>query len=264
MIYCGRVESPFMENNSEEKEKKKRLGQMLLEAGYIDELQLAVALGRQKEQGLPLGTHLLKLGFVADRNLSEILKKQLGIQWVTLFDRKISEDAIRSVPIDIAVKYTVMPLAYDGKTITIAITNPSDLEQIDSLSFQLGKKIKPYMALESDIKNAIAKHYQAEEQKQSEIIGHGKDIMNEHTPETGQAFLPSDENAFDFYASRSTGSPVSPSSSPGMKTGQSSSAGNNPPLYQALINLLIRKKLITKEELFDEFMRGEQSSSQEK
>jgi type IV pilus assembly protein PilB len=169
-----------MENNSEEKEMKKRLGQMLLETGYIDELQLAAALGRQKEQGSPLGTHLLKLGFVNDRNLSEILKKQLGIQWVTLFDRKISEEAMRSVPIDIAVKYTVMPLAYDGKTITIAITNPSDLEQIDSLSFQLGKKIKPYMTLESDIENAIAKHYQAEEQKQSEIIGHGKDIRIQH------------------------------------------------------------------------------------
>jgi hypothetical protein len=253
-----------MENNSEEKEMKKRLGQMLLEAGYIDELQLAVALGRQKEQGSPLGTHLVKLGFVAERTLSEILKKQLGIQWVTLFDRKISEDAIKSIPIDIAVKYTVMPLAYHGKTITIAITNPSDLEQIDSLSFQLGKKIKPYMALESDIKKAIAKHYQAEEHKRSEMIGNRKDILNEQTQEKGQAVLPSDENVFDFYASRSTGSPVSPAPSSGIKTGQSFSTGKNPPLYQALINLLIRKKLITKEELFDEFMHAEQPSSHEK
>jgi hypothetical protein len=247
-----------MPDSSKEKKIKKQLGQMLLDAGYIDELQLAVALGKQKEQGAQLGTHLLNLGFIAERNLSEILRKQLGIQWVSLFDREIPQDVIASVPLVIAIKYAVMPIAYDGKIITLAITNPSDLETLDSLAFQLGKKIKPLMALASDIEKSVVKHYRIKEQDLPDSMKKKRRTVQDTHRKPNAAFIPSGENLIDPHASRARKSPVQAESSQ-----HSDPADKKALFHQALINLLIRKNLITKEELFDELMRIEQSATEE-
>jgi hypothetical protein len=138
---------------------KKKLGDVLVEAGLIDEVQLSVALGLQKQSGLKLGSQLLKLGFVQERELSAVLRKQLGIQ-LSLTERTIPSQAIQSVPMDLAFKYKVMPVAFDGKTILLAMTNPADLETVDALTFQLGKRIKPVHALEWEIDSALLRFYQ--------------------------------------------------------------------------------------------------------
>jgi hypothetical protein len=138
---------------------KKKLGDVLVEAGLIDEVQLSVALGMQKQSGLKLGSQLLKLGFVRESDLSDILRRQLGIR-LSLADRTIPPQALQSVPMDLAFKYKVMPVAFDGKTILLAMANPSDLETVDALTFQLGKRIKPVHALEWEIDGALLRFYQ--------------------------------------------------------------------------------------------------------
>jgi hypothetical protein len=138
---------------------KKKLGDILVEAGLIDEVQLSVALGMQNQSGLKLGAQLLKLGFVQERELSAVLRKQLGIQ-LSLAERTIPPQAVQSVPMDLAFKYKVMPVAFDGKTVLLAMANPADLETVDALTFQLGKRIKPVHALEWEIDSALLRFYQ--------------------------------------------------------------------------------------------------------
>lgn len=139
--------------------EKKKLGEMLLDAGLIDEVQLAVALGHQKDSGTKLGVQLLQLGFISEKALSEFLKDQTDIS-ISLIDRRISKEAINSLPKVLAYKYRIMPVAFDGKTIVIATANPTDLDMLDDLAFQTGKKVHVVRALEWDIDNALIKYYQ--------------------------------------------------------------------------------------------------------
>lgn len=140
--------------------EKKRLGEMLIEAGLIDELQLSSALGEQRKWGGRLGSLLIKMGFVDEQMLASVLEKQLGEKCISLKDMEIPQEVLNAVKSDIAKKYWIMPIAFEKKALTIATSDPTDLKTLDNLSFMLGVRVKPVLALESDIKSAIARHYE--------------------------------------------------------------------------------------------------------
>ncbi len=142
------------------KDNKKRIGAMLIEAGLIDELQLSSALGEQKQWGGRLGSILLKMGFVDEKTIASVLEKQIGQDCIPLEGREIPPEALKKVKIDLAKKYGIIPLDFAKGILTVAMSDPSDLKTIDELGFILGVKIKPLLALESGIKNAIARHYE--------------------------------------------------------------------------------------------------------
>ena len=139
---------------------KKLIGELLVDAGLINEYQLAVALGQQRQWGGKLGAELIRLGFIEERELAFVLQEQLGIKWISLYDRTIPDDVIKSFPGEIAKKYQVVPIEVSGNTVTLATRNPNDMHIMDSISFAVGKKVKPVMALEYDIQSAIAKYYE--------------------------------------------------------------------------------------------------------
>jgi type IV pilus assembly protein PilB len=145
---------------------KKLIGEALIEAGLLDERQLSVALGQQAKWGGRLGSELLKLGFIGEYELAHVLQEQLGIKWISLHDRKISSDVIKSVSKEVVKRYNIIPVAFSGNAIVLAMSNPNDLETLDSIAFAVGKRIIPVMALESDIKSAILKYYEPISRKQ--------------------------------------------------------------------------------------------------
>lgn len=137
---------------------KRRLGELLIEAGLIDEVQLTVALGLQKQTGLKLGMQLMKLGFIGEAELSQYLMDETDFN-TPLTKRNISKAAIDAVPSELAFNLKVMPIAYAGKTIVMAMADPNDLKLLDNLAFRLGKQIHAVKALEWDIDNALLKYY---------------------------------------------------------------------------------------------------------
>lgn len=138
---------------------RKKLGEILLEAGALNEFQLAIALGEQRQWGGKLGTLLIGLGFIGESALAAVLEKQLGIKWVGLRDRQIPEAALGLVRADIALKFGIMPIDYDGKTLTIATADPTDLKAMDEISFALGRNVKPVISTRSEISEAINRNY---------------------------------------------------------------------------------------------------------
>jgi hypothetical protein len=141
-----------------QKETKKRLGERLVDAGLIDEIQLTVALGMQKQTGLKIGQQLLKLGFLSEEELSPFLSDAVDMS-VSLSQRNISPQTLRAVSQDLAFRYKVIPVAFDGKTIVLAMSDPDDIKTVDDLAFRLSKKIHPVRALEWDIDTALLKYY---------------------------------------------------------------------------------------------------------
>lgn len=139
--------------------KRKRLGEMLMEAKLISDFQLAVACGRQKMLGTRLGVQLVKLGFVSEEDIAYVLEQQLGIKWISLKDISISAEVLSLVKADIAVKYNIVPIHADKKRVIIAMTEPTDITTIDTLGFMLARQVEPVIATVSHMQWAIDKYY---------------------------------------------------------------------------------------------------------
>lgn len=161
------------------KPAKKMLGQRLIEMGAIDEIQLSVALGMQKQTGIKIGQQLMKLGFIDEKQLTEALKDELEHQ-MPLIKRTITPQTIKSVPEEMAFQYKVMPVAFAGKTLILAVSDPNDIGVIDDLSFRLGLTIKPIKAFEWDIENALLKYYKFFSDEELEMLTNASDVARQY------------------------------------------------------------------------------------
>lgn len=141
--------------------QKKKLGELLLEAGLIDENHLKAALSYQEEWGGRLGSILITKGFVSEEDMLAVLEKQLGLKSISLENlEKPSDEVLNMVRVDIAKKFVVFPVRFEGKSLLLATSDPTDLKTLDDLGFLLGFRVKPLLALESDIRRAIDLHYE--------------------------------------------------------------------------------------------------------
>jgi type II secretion system (T2SS) protein E len=148
---------------------RKRLGQLLTELGVIDEHQLQSALGHQKQWGGKLGAILVQKGFCNEDQMVSALTQHLGISRVKLTEATIDPRAQKCVSRQIAEKLHVFPYELSGsgrsEVVTIAMSDPTDLSAVDQLAFHTGKRIKPMLAGDSEVLNAIHAHYGAPEEK---------------------------------------------------------------------------------------------------
>ncbi|MBI5634618.1 MAG: hypothetical protein HZA15_14205 [Nitrospirae bacterium] len=139
---------------------RKKLGELLMEAGLIDEMQLKSALSHQKEWGGRLGAVLIRKGFVKETAMISVIEKQMGMSCMPLEKfEKPSAEVMRLVKEDIARKFGILPQKFDGRTLIAATSDPTDLKVLDDLGFLLGVRIKPVLALESDILTALDHFY---------------------------------------------------------------------------------------------------------
>jgi len=138
---------------------RKRLGELLIEAGLVDALQLAVALGDQKQWGGKLGATLVQKGFISAGDLAHVLARQLRIEWISLKDREIPDDVIGLLDVKIAKKHKAIPIEADTRSVTVAMSNPTDLKAVDDIAFVTGKPVKAVLALDGEIMMAIARYY---------------------------------------------------------------------------------------------------------
>ncbi|MGE5049253.1 MAG: hypothetical protein ACM3PC_11825 [Deltaproteobacteria bacterium] len=148
---------------------RKRLGQLLTELGVIDEHQLQSALGHQKQWGGKLGAILVQKGFCNEDQMVSALTQHLTIPRVKLAEAKIDPRAQKCVSRQIAEKLHVFPYELSGsgrsEVVTVAMSDPTDLSAVDQLAFHTGKRIKPMLAGDSEVLNAIHAHYAAPEEK---------------------------------------------------------------------------------------------------
>ena len=143
--------------------EKKKIGDVLKEAGLIDDFQLGSALSQQRNWGGKLGSILVELGFVQETELARALAEKLHLPYANLFDPEIPETIITLIKPEIAKKYQVMPVKKDGKSLVLAMADPMDLEAMDAIRFATGCNIKPALAMGSEIKDAIKKYYDHEQ-----------------------------------------------------------------------------------------------------
>ena len=142
---------------------QKKVGEILLENGLIDELQLEAALTRQKQWGGRLGANLVKLGHISEVNLLKFLSKQLNYPCADLSKFKVDQQVFKIISVDLAKKNHIIPLKIKEdqgkKSLFLAMSNPTDISIVDEINFITGCTVKPVIATDSQIESAIDKYY---------------------------------------------------------------------------------------------------------
>jgi type IV pilus assembly protein PilB len=140
----------------------KRIGQILLDLGFVDEQQLETMIEEQSSRGGLLGGIGVALGFYDEDQLGEALAEQWGTTFVSLYDRQIDPEVLALISEPMAQLYRVVPLSLDGNKLTIASWEPQKIQIADELRTLLGYDIQVYVATETDIEKAIEKHYSSD------------------------------------------------------------------------------------------------------
>ena len=149
----------------------KRIGQILVDLGLIDEQQLATMLEEQSNRGGELlGKIGVALGFYTDEQLGEALAEQWGTTFVTLYDRQIPVDVIRLVSEPMAQLYRVVPLELVGDRLTIASAEPQKFQIADELHTLLGYDIHVCVATEPEITKTIEKLFSSETESVESLV----------------------------------------------------------------------------------------------
>jgi type IV pilus assembly protein PilB len=136
-----------------------RIGELLLKEKRITPEQLQEALNHQRQHGGKLGLNLVKLGYVKDEEITALLSKQYGVPSISLAQFEIDERVIKLVPGETAQKYQIIPLSRAGATLTIAMTDPTNVFAMDDIKFMTGYNVEPVVASETAVIAAIEKYY---------------------------------------------------------------------------------------------------------
>ncbi|MDD3731931.1 MAG: ATPase, T2SS/T4P/T4SS family [candidate division Zixibacteria bacterium] len=138
---------------------KKKIGDLLIEKGYINQEQLDVALKEQLSTGKRLGSILIEKGVITEEQLTSCVSERLAIPKVSLSSMVIHPHVIQRVNVELARRYILIPIFYIGNTLTIAMADPLNIIAIDQVKYQTGCEIKRAIASSSEIKAAIEKYY---------------------------------------------------------------------------------------------------------
>src|SRR5713226_2574339 len=136
-----------------------RLGEILVKENLITTEQLKKALEHQRQNGGKLGSVLMKLGYITDDQITGVLSRQYGVPSINLKYYEVDQNVIKLIPQDTAVRYQIVPLSRVGSTLTIAMTDPTNVFAMDDIKFMTGFNVEPVVASESAISDAIAKFY---------------------------------------------------------------------------------------------------------
>jgi type IV pilus assembly protein PilB len=136
-----------------------RLGDLLLEANLIDEVQLKIALEEQKRLGTKFGSTLIALHFIDEDVLTAFLSKQLDMPCLSLVNIEIPRSVLGLVPREMAVRLGILPVKAEGRKLSTAICDPVDMEAIEEVERHTGMQVTPMVAPQSSIQHALARFY---------------------------------------------------------------------------------------------------------
>lgn len=141
---------------------RKRLGDLLLDAGLITEEQLQTTL-KEKSPGQKLGDALLQRGYITEQQLIEVLEFQLGIPHVNLYQYPFDPNLFHLIPKATAKRNLLVPLKREGDRLFVAMADPMDFFAIDDLRLSTGFQIETAIATKDDIIRTIHKYYEDSE-----------------------------------------------------------------------------------------------------
>jgi type IV pilus assembly protein PilB len=147
-----------------------RIGDLLLKEGLITQDQLNKALQEQRHNGTRVGYNLVKLGYVKETDLTRMLARQHKMPAVDLTKFQVDPRIAKLIPGELAMKHSVLPLKRDGRTLTVAMSDPATMSVLDDIKFITRLDIFPVIAGEFTLRNAIEKFYSSGEAQMENLL----------------------------------------------------------------------------------------------
>ncbi|MCL1788893.1 MAG: Flp pilus assembly complex ATPase component TadA [Oscillospiraceae bacterium] len=143
-----------------------RIGELLLESGFITPVQLETALAKQKEMGVKLGDALLSLGYVSETQLVHALSERLKVPYVDLSTSEINVEAVKKISEAEARKNTLIAFKQQNGRLFVATNDPVNFFVFEDLKVKTGMEIHPMLSTKTGILEAINKAYSDSEQEE--------------------------------------------------------------------------------------------------
>ncbi|HEY7232739.1 MAG TPA: ATPase, T2SS/T4P/T4SS family [Gemmatimonadaceae bacterium] len=147
-----------------------RIGDLLVREGLITREQLARALEEQRQSGTRVGYNLIKLGFIEENELTKMLARQYKMPAIDLARFEVDPKIAKMIPTDLALKNLVIPLKRDGRTLTIAMADPTNLGVLEDLKFITRYDIFPVIAGEFTLRNVVDKIYGSQDDQRLQTL----------------------------------------------------------------------------------------------
>jgi len=148
----------------------RRLGDLLVREGLINQEQLQRALTEQKGNNEKLGSILIRHSVITEDQLVAFLSKQYGIPSITLSQLDIDADVLKLVPAQIAKKYEVLPIKRTGNSLTLAMADPTNVFAVDDVGFMTNLQVIPVVAAQGAIRKALDRLYETQGSGMAEVI----------------------------------------------------------------------------------------------
>lgn len=136
-----------------------KLGDLLLEANLIDEVQLQIALEEQKQRGTRFGSTLIALHFIDENVLTAFLSRQLNMPCVSFANLEIPPSVLAKIPRGVAFRHHALPVKTDGNRLFVALADPLDLDTLEVLEKVSGMPVVPMVAPQSSLEEALERFY---------------------------------------------------------------------------------------------------------
>ncbi len=137
----------------------KQLGELLIERAVIGAKQLEKALEVQKDRGGLIGEILVELGFAREEDIAHALTAQYGFPYLPLKNYEIDANVVDLIPNNVAVQYCLIPIDKIGNSLTVAMSNPLNVQAIEDIEMLTKCKVQTFVSTTSDIREAIKKYY---------------------------------------------------------------------------------------------------------
>jgi type IV pilus assembly protein PilB len=168
----------------------RRLGDLLVAEGLITAEQLRQALADQKGKADKLGSVLVRQGSISEEQLIGFLSRQYGIPSITLVNLDVDPETLRLVPAHIAKKYEVLPVKRIGGTLTLAMSDPTNVFALDDIAFMTNLQILPVVAPQAAIRKALDRAYES-----VPPVSSMTDMMSEITGDASNVEVVEDEQS---------------------------------------------------------------------
>ena len=138
----------------------RKLGQILIDQGIINAVQLEEALNEQRLTGQFFGEILVGRGITTEEDIAKSLSEQLGFAYVDVAIMEIEPTALKLVSKELCLKLTCIPIFISQNTLTVAMANALDVQAMDKLQETSSLRVRPVFACPSAIRKMLSKHFQ--------------------------------------------------------------------------------------------------------
>lgn len=156
--------------------KQVKLGELLVQKGYINDVQLLQALAESKRQKIPIGSTLFKLGFITLDQLKEILHLQTGYDLVTSEQLASQEKFIKILPEDFIKTNKIIPISSDGKTLILGVVTPVKPDVLKDIIYLTGQNPKQLLMTHYEFENSLNTFFSEQKKETEKVI---KEIESE-------------------------------------------------------------------------------------